>query len=113
MAQVIATSLNAANATGNGSTITVPIGLEESNNVGVWLTYTGTPTTTSVTLQASPDNGANWFTVGSALTGNTAQAATYTIPPGSYQVRLNLGTLSGGTAPTVTGLIGFNKERGA
>lgn len=102
-------SLNAANATGAGTTISVPLYLEETNNVGVFLTYTGTPTTTSTTLQCT-DDGSTWYTVGSALTGNTAQAALFTVPPGAISVRLNLGTLSGGTAPTVTGKVAFNKD---
>lgn len=104
------TSLNAVTATGAGSAVTPPWNLEENNNCGVFLSSTGTPTTVTVNVEVSPD-GTNWFIVGSALSPAATKTATaVTLPPGTYQVRLNLTALTGGTTPTVTGSLGFQSE---
>ena len=90
-------SLAAVTATGAGQAFALGSACKD---FGVQVTVTGAPTI-SVTLQGSID-GVTWATLGSAIV-----SATYTAILGNpvNYVRLNLGTLTGGTVPTVTGWI--------
>lgn len=92
-------SLNAVNATGAGTAFNVGI---PSNNWGIQITDTGSPASISITLQGSLDNGTTWNNIGSAITSTGLSFITNS--PCSM-IRLNLGTLSGGSSPTVTGIV--------
>ena len=63
---------------------------------------TGAPTGVSVTLQGSLD-GTNWFILATS-TSTTGDYQSVADKPCHF-VRANLGTLTGGTAPTVTARI--------
>lgn len=95
------TILNAATATGAGSAYANAvrrIGGKFANYT--WQTVlTGAPTGVSITLQGS-DDGANWTTIDTSTlaTGETRYVAN---TPVTF-LRANVGTLTGGTAPTVT-----------
>lgn len=92
-------SLNAVTAVGAGNSID----LEFSYGKFTMQTkVTGAPTAVSVTLEGSLD-GTTWTTLAtsSSLTGDQ----TYSVDKQQRFVRANLGTLTGGTAPTVTALI--------
>lgn len=91
-------SLNAVTATGAGPSFALGSGCD---TFCVQIVTTGSPTI-SVTLQGSID-GATWVTLGSAITATGLSFFTG-VGPVPF-VRLNLGTLTGGTAPTVTGWI--------
>jgi hypothetical protein len=60
---------------------------------------TGSPTTVSVTLEGSID-GTNWFVLDTS-TSTSNEMRHVTNKPVTY-LRANLGTLSGGSTPTVT-----------
>ena len=63
---------------------------------------TGSPTGVSVQFEFSHNNS-NWEVFGEALTGTSSGAGAGT---GDYPyVRLNCTTLSGGSSPTLTGII--------
>lgn len=97
-----AVSLNAVTATGAGTAI--PLGTN-TVAIGIFTKTTGTPTTVSMTLEYSADAGVTWTNSGLAAM-TTVTPAFYTaatpIPPAVTHARINLGTLTGGTAPTVT-----------
>jgi hypothetical protein len=104
------TILNAATATGPGSAFAVPSaspGYRGFIQTMAWqINTTGSPSGLSATLQGSLD-GVNWFNIGSAVTTailtvvnlSNANAGPYAF------IRANLGTLTGGTTPTVTVLL--------
>jgi len=98
-------SLSAVTATGAGTA--VPLGAS-CVAIGIKTRTTGTPATVSMTLEYSADGGTTWVNSGLAAM-TTVTPAFYTaatpIPPAVTHARLNLGTLTGGTAPTVTGEI--------
>lgn len=100
--QAPAASLNAVTATGAGTA--VPLG-PNCVAIGIRTRTTGTPATVSMTLEYSPDGGTTWINSGLAAM-TTVTPAFYTaatpIPPAVTHARINLGTLTGGTAPTVT-----------
>jgi hypothetical protein len=93
------TSLAAATATGAGTSFNLGCAV---NTVGVQITDTGAPAAISVTLQASYDLGGTWTNVGSAITAVGVTVFQNVCAP---MLRLNLGTLTGGTSPTVTGIM--------
>lgn len=64
----------------------------------IQVVVTGSPTTISVTVQGSLD-GANWVNLGSAI---TAAGLTFIADSPVLYLRTVLGTLTGGTNPTVT-----------
>lgn len=64
---------------------------------------TGAPTAVSIKLQGSLD-GANWYDLATS-TSTTGDYQTAIDKPARF-VRANLGTLTGGTAPTVQAIIG-------
>lgn len=90
-------SLDAAVAVGAG----VALEVEGSRSYALDVRSTGTPTAISVTLEGSLD-GSNWETLGSAA---TAAGITWSVDTPVKFVRANLGTLTGGTTPTVTAVI--------
>lgn len=100
----VTTLLNAATVTGAGSAYANP----ERRNGGAFTNFTwqaivsGGPSAISTTLQVSLD-GVNWTTADTStnVAGETRQLANW---PAAF-FRANLGTLTGGTAPTVTVLI--------
>lgn len=71
------------------------------NNFTAQITTTGSPASFSVTLEVS-NNGTTWVAAGAAI---TAVGLTTFAGVGAAYARLNLTALTGGTAPTVTGLI--------
>lgn len=83
-------------ATGNGQ-LRGPL-LEAPVDHAIQVTTTGSPSTISVTVQGSLD-GANWSTLGSAI---TATGLTFIADSPVLFLRAVLGTLTGGTSPTVT-----------
>lgn len=96
------TGLSAATATGAGAVFNLMLC---HGNFTMAVTVTGAPASCAVQLQGSLDN-TNWYNMGSA-TSNTSGTAVVnaTNMPAQY-VRANLTTLSGGTSPTVTAVIG-------
>ena len=94
------TILNAADATGAGSTFNVPPLWRELANGLTWeVVITGSPTTVSASLQGSLDNS-NWYDLDTHTNvGNNIHAVDAPLP--AY-VRGYVATLSGGTTPTVT-----------
>ena len=97
------TSLNAATATGAGSSRWT----RGAEKVTVELSWTGQPTAVSVTLEKRIGTGV-WTVVGSAMTDAPADADDqfmYDFNEMDGEIRLNLGTLTDGTAPTCTGII--------
>lgn len=64
---------------------------------------TGGPTGVSIKLQGSLD-GANWYDLATS-TSTTGDYQTAVDKPARY-LRVNLGTLTGGTSPTVQAFIG-------
>jgi len=105
------TILNAATATGAGAAFAVPVSPSAQRGGFIqtmaWqIVTTGAPSGISVTLQGSLD-GVNWFNIGSAVTTATLtliNLANANAGPYAF-VRANLGTLTGGTSPTVTVLL--------
>lgn len=97
------TLLNAATATGAGSVFTPGF---EPSEYSWQIAVTGAPTGVSVQFQISradaADNGGNpvWETVDTSTT-TTSEIRHISNAPG-LQIRANLATLTGGTAPTVT-----------
>lgn len=94
-------SLNAATATGVGTTISFDC---PKSNVSMQVVLTGSPTTVSVPLEGTVD-GVTFiqlvlFNQGS---GNNAIVASSGKPV--VAVRANLTVLTGGTSPTVTATI--------
>ena len=89
-------SLSAVTATGAGSTIDFGVPVRTATLQTV---VTGSPTTVACTLQGSND-GSNWVTL--ATSTSTTGDAQYSVDKPFRFLRANLGTLTGGTAPTVT-----------
>jgi hypothetical protein len=90
------TLLAAASGTGIGTSKGLPFAYKNHT----WNTViTGSPTTVSVTLEGSID-GTNWFVLDTS-TSTSNEMRHVTNKPVTY-LRANLGTLSGGAAPTVT-----------
>ena len=105
------TSLAAVTATGAGTAIELSRFASNTNSIGLYVSTTGSPTTVSITIEMSPDDGTTWYSLsGSALTATTFTCQNYSIPPGASRVRARLGTLTGGTSPTVTALIAQRYE---
>lgn len=92
-------SLNAATGTGAGSVIDfiTPVVTATLQTV-----VTGAPVTVSCTLEGS-NNATNWITL--ATSTSTTGDAQYSVDKPFRFLRANLGTLTGGTAPTVTAWI--------
>jgi hypothetical protein len=102
-------SLGTLSAVGVGPAV----GFPESASIGpvgqsyslfnTQVNITGGPATVSVQLQGSLD-GTNWFSIGAANTGTATNVAgpLGTANQAFAYVRANLGTLTGGTNPTVT-----------
>jgi streptogramin lyase len=100
-----ALTLNAVTATGAGTSVELSRFASNTNSIGLFTTTTGSPSAVSFTVEMSPD-GTNWYTLsGSTLSATTATCQNYSIPPGAAFVRARLGTLTGGTSPTVTAYI--------
>jgi hypothetical protein len=92
----VETLLNAAKVTGTSQTLT----LKKPFSTHAWhIVVTGSPSSVSVTLQGSID-GTNWTTLDTSTT--TTAEKRYAVNMPNIYIRSNLGTLSGGTAPTVT-----------
>lgn len=89
-------ALPGATATGAGSGVDLLVG---RTSFTMQTVVTGAPTTVSVTLQGSLDN-VNWSTI--ATSTSTTGDQQYSVDKPQRYVRANLGTLTGGTAPTVT-----------
>ena len=103
--------LNAATATGAGSVHTVrttPL----RHTVAATMGGTVVATAVTVDLEGSLDNS-TWFTLASHVftaAEITAEAAMFHVVDRAVRyVRLNLITLTGGTAPTVTGKYGIGE----
>lgn len=97
-------SLSAATSTGAGSELTSDV----RPSATVQISITGAPSAVTVTLEGSID-GHNWDIVDTHIMSAgelTALGAIYGVAdtPLKYR-RLNLTTLTGGTAPTVTGYV--------
>ena len=92
-------NLNAVTATGAGAAIDLGV---TRTKFTMQTTVTGAPTAVSVTLQGSLD-GVNWSTL--ATSTSTTGDQQYAIDRPVRFVRTNLGTLTGGTSPTVTTFI--------
>jgi hypothetical protein len=93
-------SLVAATATGAGATFDT--GTIVATGV-IQTIVTGSPSAVSCTLQASL-NGSTWVTV--ATSTSTTGDFQYAVDKPARYFRANLGTLTGGTAPTVTAWVG-------
>lgn len=101
------TSLNAVSATGAGATRQMR-GAEFVTVELNW-SYTAAPTGVEVRLEGRIGTG-NWTQIGAAMTdvpaGATSDDFMYTFNRGHYgEIRLRLVTLTGGTAPVLTGTI--------
>lgn len=94
------TSLNAAAATGPGTT--VDLGVVRSSHT-MQTSTTGAPTGVTVNLEGSLASTGPWTTL-VASTSTTGDVQTVSGKAVRY-VRANLAVLTGGTAPTVTALI--------
>lgn len=96
--------LNAVTTTGVSSIILQPTSSVAGGPILItWQTSTtGSPTGVSCTLQGSLD-GVNWATI-DTTTSTSGELRFVTNSPVVY-IRLNLGTFSGGTVPTFTGLV--------
>lgn len=94
-----AVALNAATVTGAGASVELPAVMGKFTLQTV---VTGTPVSVSTTLEGSLD-GTNWFVLATS-TSVTGDAQHVVDKPVRF-VRANLGTLTGGTAPTVTALV--------
>lgn len=94
------TLLNAAASTGAGSILFLPH-LVKTHAVQLQAT-TGSPTTVTIALEGSLD-GVVFFILDTATYTTVANMNFAVDKPVNY-VRLNLTTLSGGTAPTVTAI---------
>lgn len=92
-------SLNAVTAPGNGITFDVQ---KARSDWEVQITTTGSPASFACHLEGAID-GVTFVTVGSSITATGLTAVTSNTP--LTQVRLVLDSLTGGTAPTVTGVI--------
>lgn len=88
--------LNAVTVTGAGGGTALPT---PCGRFGMQTKVTGAPTTVSLTLEGSLD-GVNW-TVLATSTSTTGDYQAAVDKPVAF-IRGNLGTLTGGTAPTVT-----------
>lgn len=105
------TSLAAVTATGAGTAIDLSRFASNTNSIGLYVSTTGSPTAVSITIEMSPDDGTTWYSLsGSALSATASTCQNYSIPPGASKVRARLGTLTGGTAPTVTAQIAQRYE---
>jgi hypothetical protein len=93
-------SLNAATSTGPGTVF--DLGVVRSTHT-LQTTVTGSPSAVSVTLQGSLSASGPWLTLATS-TSTTGDVQTATGKAVRY-VMANLGTLTGGTAPTVTAYI--------
>lgn len=94
-----ATLLNAVTATGAGTALSPGFACSHYS----WhIVVTGAPTAVSVTLEVSNDGGNSWQVVDTSTT--TTEEIRHITGAGKegLLVRANLGTLTGGTAPTVT-----------
>lgn len=105
------TILNAATATGAGASFPVPTatpGYRGFVQTWAWqVVTTGSPSGISTTLQGSL-NGNSWVTIDtSTVTAGEVRAVNLSnATAGPYAfIRANLGTLTGGTSPTVTVLL--------
>ncbi len=99
---LVNTILNAATATGAGSTWNTPLTGVASGNYAtsfMWQVNTvGTFTALSVTLQGSLD-GVNWTTLDT--NANVAGGAQYKVAGPVAFLRANVGTFTGGTSVSV------------
>jgi hypothetical protein len=84
--------------TTTGATVAYNTGVAQNHSSQ--LIVTGGPATCSYTLQGSND-GTNWFAVSGAITCTSTTSDFQANKPVKL-IRGNLGTLTGGTAPTVT-----------
>ncbi len=92
-----ATLLNAVTATGAGTAVSPGFACSHYS----WhIVVTGAPTAVSVTLEVSNDGGNSWQVVDTSTT--TTEEIRHITGKDGIQVRANLGTLTGGTTPTVT-----------
>lgn len=98
------TSLSAATATGAGTPFNL---LLCHANFTIAVTVTGAPASCAVQLQGSLD-GTNWYSMGSASNNTSGTSAVNVSNTPAIWVRANLTTLTGGTSPTVTALIGVS-----
>ena len=92
-------SLNAVTATGAGSELETPV----SENYTIQLKHTGSPTSVIVDVEGSV-NGRDWVQVAQHTMAASDDMFHVAGKP-LRNIRLNLTTLSGGSSPTVTGLI--------
>ncbi len=94
-----ATLLNAATAVGAGAAFNPNFACSHYS----WhIVVTGAPTAVSVTLEVSNDGGTTWHVLDTSTT--TTEEIRHVTGAGKegLLIRGNLGTLTGGTAPTVT-----------
>lgn len=98
-------SLNAVTSAQAGTAVEISRFTSNTNSLGVFLSATGSPTAVSITVEMSPDQS-TWYTLqGSTISSTTPACQNISIPPGANFVRVRLGTLTGGTTPTVTALV--------
>jgi hypothetical protein len=95
---------NAAGTTGAGTVYDQGVC---HGNFTVAVTVTGAPSGCAVQLQGSLD-GTNWYSLGAATSNTSGTAAVSVANSPARYVRANLTTLTGGTSPTVTALIGVS-----
>jgi hypothetical protein len=97
----LATALNAVTSTGAGTAFAMPsYGTGSPPTRFLWqVVTTGGPASISTTLQGSADN-TNFYTIDTS-TATAGEVRAIVDKPAKY-VRANLGTLTGGTSPTVT-----------
>ena len=101
MAQKFLASLIAAGATGAGSAQAFPEGYR-SHALQVILGGTLAPTTAVVNLEGTLD-GQNWFSLAQWTKASQASGdIVFAVDKPVAQVRANLASLAGGTAPTVS-----------
>lgn len=88
--------------TANGSTSAINLG-HVCKTFTFQTVVTGTPTSFTLTYQGSLD-GVNWFTLGTSTA--TAGDAQHIVDKPAMFVRATLSALTGGTAPSVTAMVG-------
>lgn len=90
------TSLRGATGTGAGDNRSVP----GTVTYAISVQTTGSPASFNVNVEGTLD-GTNWSSLGSI----TAAGVSWQVDKPVSQIRANLTTLTGGTAPTVTAMI--------
>lgn len=94
-------SLAAVTGTGVGGVVDLGV---SASKFTMCYTITGAPATVSLKLQGSHD-ATNWFDIATSTATASGATSSFDLFVARY-LRANLGTLTGGTAPTVTATVG-------